>query len=157
MNTKTILLIGLILIGYSLYSKYQNDPYTPTVPVIIPNNPVLKTNIYYDEYEKCLGLAKTYSKKLVIVFGADWCPYCKMLKKDINNIIQFNKYIVCFINTDSNEVLVKKYRIRGLPTSIIIDFKETELSRKTGYKNKDYNEWLENNLDEDSMSWMPEK
>lgn len=158
MNKKNILLlIGLCFIGYSIYSKYQYSPFIPITPVLVPNKLTLKTNIYYDEYEKCLELSKTYNKKLVMVFGADWCPYCKSLKKDINNITQFINYIVCFIDTDKNETLVKKYRIRGLPTSVIIDSKETELSRKTGYKNKDYDRWLENNLDEGSMSWMPEK
>lgn len=157
MNNKIILLIGLCLLGYSIYSKYQNNPSAPIIPVLVPSKPELKTNIYYDEYEKCLELSEAHAKKIVIVFGADWCPYCKMLKKDIDSITQFAKYIVCFIDTDKNETLVKKYRIKGLPTSVIIDSKETELSRKTGYKNKDYNGWLENNLDEGNMSWMPKK
>lgn len=153
MNKNIILLIGLCLLGYSIYSKYQDNASIPTVPT----QPTLKNHIYYDEYEKCVKLSKAYNKKIVIVFGADWCPYCKSLKKDMDNITHFAQYIVCFIDTDKNETLVSKYRIRGLPTSVIIDSKEKELSRKTGYKNKDYNEWLENNLDEGGISWMPEK
>lgn len=158
MNNKYLLLIiGLLLIGYSIYSKNSNNLPIPTIPVVVPSKPPLKTNIYYDEYEQCLKLAQSYDKNLVIIFGAEWCPYCKSLKKDLNNISSFAKYIVCFIDTDKNEALIKKYRIKGLPTSVIVDYKEKELSRKIGYKNKDYNEWLENNLDEGGISWMPEK
>jgi thioredoxin-related protein len=156
MNKQIILLIGLSLLGYAIYSKHQNNVSVPIVPVLAPSKPTLKTNIYYDEYEKCMELSKDYNKKIVIVFGADWCPYCRTLKKDIDDIFQFSKYIVCFIDTDQNEALVKKYRIRGLPTSIIIDSKETELSRKTGYKKTDYNQWLANSLIEEYTSWIEE-
>lgn len=158
MNNKYLLLIiGLLLIGYSIYSKNSSNLPIPTIPVVVPSKPTLKTNIYYDEYEQCLKLAQAYDKNLVLIFGAEWCPYCKALKQDLKNIPAFAKYIVCFIDTDKNETLIKQYRIKGLPISVIIDSKEKELSRKTGYKNKDYNEWLESNLDEGGISWMPEK
>jgi hypothetical protein len=50
--------------------------------------------------------------------------------------------------------LIDKYRIKGLPTSLILDKKNNELSRKTGYKIKEYNEWLENNSMEGCVSWI---
>lgn len=151
-DNRVLVIIGLGLIVYSLYSHYTNNiNIIPDAPVIIM--PDLIKNIYYDEYDKCKELSKKYNKKLVLVFGADWCPYCRVLKKDINNI-SFKKYIVCIIDTDKNKELVQKYRIKGLPTSIIIDHKETELARKTGYKQSDYNQWLDSNSKEDFASWI---
>jgi thioredoxin-related protein len=144
------------MIGYGVYHKYAGNivPSIP-VPIVIPvPKPELKTNILYDEYIKAKELAKAYDKKIVIVFGADWCPYCKDLKKDVNNISGFTNYIVCFINTDKEKELVKNFRVRSLPTSIIIDSSEQEIARKTGYKKKDYNDWLEENLQESLVSWM---
>jgi thioredoxin-related protein len=148
------LIIGLCLIGYAIYSKNIIIPEIPVVMVpSVPSLPELQKNIYYDEFDKCKDLSAKYNKKLVLVFGADWCPYCKDLKKDINNITEFSKYIVCFIDTDKNPQLVKDFRVRGLPTSVIIDPKNRELSRKTGYKNKEYQEWLQSNFMEE-FSWI---
>lgn len=152
-NNKVLVIIGLALIAYSLYNNYVNNAnIIPSVPVIVV--PDLTKNIYYDEYDKCKDLSKKYNKRLVLVFGADWCPYCRILKKDIDNITEFKKYIVCFIDTDKNKELVQKYRIKGLPTSVIVDHKETELARKTGYKQADYNQWLANSLMEEFTSWI---
>lgn len=147
-----ILIIALFLVGFAVYQK-QGDSIIPSIPATI-SLPDLTNNIIYDDYNKAKELAKSYNKKLVIVFGADWCPYCRDLKKDVKNISGFSNYIVCFIDTDKEKELVKNFRVRSLPTSVIIDTSEQELARKTGYKNKDYNEWLTTNLKESSVSWM---
>lgn len=151
-----ILCIGLLLIVYSCYEKYVDISILPNIPVVVvPDVPLpLDKNIYYDEYEKCKDLSKEYNKKLVLVFGADWCPYCRDLKKDVNSITEFSNYIVCFIDTDKNKTLVDQYRIKGLPTSIIITHKEEELDRKSGYKRSSYNEWLKNSKQDNLMSWI---
>jgi thiol-disulfide isomerase/thioredoxin len=143
-----LLVIALFLVGLSFYQKQSDTivPDNPNNPVVIPtpNKPILKENIFYDEYDKAKKISIDYNKKLVLVFGADWCPYCKDLKKDINKIQEFKKYIVCFINTDNNKSLVQEYKIKSLPTSIIIS-NNTEEARKSGYKYNDYCEWLQNN------------
>jgi len=159
-KTYYLLILGLILIVSAIYQKQANI-ITPSIPLVLPKTPIsipdLTNNIFYDEYNKVIELSKKHNKKIVLIFGADWCPYCKDLKKDVKNIDGLKQYIVCFIDTDKNEDLVKNYRIKSLPTSIIIDATERELARKTGYKNKDYNEWLVNNMQESSVSWMPIK
>ena len=153
-NNKLLLIIAVFLIGFSIYQQQDNVIPIPSIPIIVPDKIELKTNIYYDEFDKCKSLAESYNRKLVIIFGADWCPYCKDLKKDTKDIKAFDSYIVCFINTDSNKTLVHQFRIKGLPTSIIIDNKENELSRKTGYKKKEYEEWLNSDLKEENFSWL---
>lgn len=148
------LYIGLFLVAYACYQKYTDSPMVPNIPAIIIPTPSLTKNIYYDEYDKCKDLAKRHDKKIVLIFGADWCPYCRDLKKDVNNITEFNNYIVCFIDTDKNKTLVDQYRVRGLPTSVIIDHEEKELNRKSGYKKDSYNEWLKNSKQDTFMSWI---
>lgn len=152
MNNKILLIIGIGLVIFSINSKYIANRITiPNIPIVAPE---LTKNIYYDEYDKCKDLSIQYNKKLVLIFSADWCPYCRILKKDIDNIILFKQYIVCFIDTDKNKNLVEKYEIKGLPTSVIIDSRENELSRKMGYKQIDYNKWLDSNLLKESVSWI---
>lgn len=164
MSSKYILVIAILLIGYYFLNSHSPEPVSPTVPsVVVPITPVpvpeLKQHIYYNEYHKCKELASIYHKNIVIIFGAEWCPYCKILKKDLDQLDVLKKYIVCVIDTDSdaNSSLVKQYRVTGLPTSIILDSKENELSRKSGYKKGDYINWLNNDLMEDYMSWINKK
>lgn len=161
MNNKTIVLLVLAgIFFYHFNTKQENiipniNPSPPNVVVPTPAPLPFNNEILYDKYDKAIELAEKYNRKIVLVFGADWCPYCRDIKKDTKNnkISNFTKYIVCFIDTDINSSLTSKFRIKGLPTSIIIDKKENELSRKTGYKNQDYNQWLDSSLEE-YMSWM---
>jgi thiol-disulfide isomerase/thioredoxin len=159
MSSKYILLIAGLLIGYYFLNINSLEPLSPEVPAVIvpvPLIPEIKQYIYYNNYNKCKELAYIHNKKIVIIFGAEWCPYCRVLKKDLDQLDVLKKYIVCVIDIDSdaNSDLVKKYRIIGLPTSIILDNKENELSRKSGYKKTDYIDWVTNDLMENYMSWI---
>jgi thiol-disulfide isomerase/thioredoxin len=79
------------------------------------------------------------------VFSADWCKYCNILKNDIaDNLDEFNNYIICYADYDENRDIVKEYRVRTIPHSIIL-VNKTEKSTKVGYKNiKDYVNWKNN-------------
>lgn len=164
-NSRSI--IAAVVVAVVLFNIFHKQNITPNInpgpnpspvaPIVPKPTPLPYNNeILYDEYDKAISLAKQHSRKIVLVFGADWCPYCRDIKKDAKNnkIDNFKNYIVCFIDTDKNEKLTANYRIKGLPTSLIIDTKEQELARKTGYKNQDYNEWLRNSLQEGFVSWM---
>ena len=152
-----ILIFAVFLIGFAAYQKHGKSviPKPEDAVIVVPDKSNLTTNIFYDEYDKAKKIAIEYNLKLVLVFGANWCPYCKDLKKDVDNIKEFKSYIVCFINIDNNKNLVQQYKIKSLPTSVII-YKGIEEAKKTGYKNKDYCEWLQENLNKEiSWSSMP--
>lgn len=136
-QNKLLLIAGLCCIIFAMYQKAKTN-------VVIPNKNKLEltTNIFYDELEKCQSLAESYDKKIILIFGTDWCPYCKELKRNINNIQGISRYLVCIIDTDKNKILTEKFQIKALPTSIIIDYKNNELSRKMGYVQVDYEKWL---------------
>tara|TARA_B100002019_G_scaffold293521_1_gene321896 strand:+ start:8115 stop:8618 length:504 start_codon:yes stop_codon:yes gene_type:complete len=131
----------------------DNKP-NPKVIIPKPEIPKLDTNIVYDDLEKAIALGKVHHMNVVLVFGADWCPYCKELKKDSKNIKELEKYIVCFLDTDNREVnqsAINKFKPRSLPTSLLLDTTNNrEVSRKVGYRNKDYKKWL-NSLGESSQ------
>lgn len=161
MNTKAILYMVLfVLIGAIILRSDINIADDKPVVVINPNPkpipevivptieiPKLETNYIYDNLDKALVLGDQHKRNIIIVFGAEWCPYCEVLKSDAkNNKIQpFENYIVCFIDTDNkdtNQKHLNTYRPRSLPTSILVDKDGKELSRKIGYRNKDYISWL---------------
>lgn len=151
------LTIALILILYAILSKnIIIDTPTPVEPD--PNNTVpkvvLKDNIFFNNYETAKNIANKYNKKLLLIFGADWCPHCKDLKKDIVNIVSGKELIVSIIDIDQqpNKILVNEYKVMGIPTSIIFD-QNIEEARKTGYKRRDYINWLENNESHGDKTW----
>jgi thioredoxin-related protein len=136
-----VLVIALCLILFSVYAK-QNTDLVPANQIIIPNKTIEHKTIFLNEYDQAKKISKEYNKKLILIFGAEWCPYCKELKKDMDKIREFKKYVVCYIDINQFQFLVQKYQIKNLPTSIII-FDDKEEDRKSGYKYSDYCEWLQ--------------
>jgi thioredoxin-related protein len=149
---KILLVIGLCLLAISIYDKYsiasKQPKNIPTPKVVVPNvkpeTPKPKVNIFENECDKALKVAEEYKRPLVIIFGAKWCPYCKELKKDLEKITELNNYVVCLIDIGINKTLVKHYKIKSLPTSVIV-VSNKEQDRKVGYELEDYSEWLKNN------------
>ena len=102
MSNKTTLYIVLIILLF-LIIKQQGGCVTPdkpnppvsvidkddNVPVVIPK---LESNFVYDDLDKAKALASFHKRKVVIVFGAEWCPYCRVLKQDSKSIKQFDTF-----------------------------------------------------------------
>lgn len=158
MNTKIKLLIVFAILCGIVYRQSANDAIVVNNPVINPvvkpePVPELDTNILFNDIDNATKLANVHSRKVLLIFGADWCPYCKVLKKDIGSL-DTNKYIVCIIDTDKHSDLVGEFKIKGLPTSIILTANKQELSRKTGYKKEEYGSWLRNNHMDVQASWI---
>ena len=78
------------------------------------------------------------------------------LKKDISTLF-IQKYIVSIIDIDKNSGIVDEFKIKGLPTSVVIDSAKKELARKIGYKKEEYENWLKQNTTDFSASWIDTK
>lgn len=147
-NKNTILiLVALILVFF--YKYYQPELLTP-VPkndnVIVVPDPIPEPS---PEVEKGCDLSLTKAlqtdKKLLIIFVADWCGYCKSLKKDLFDMPSIDNYVVCLADIDNelNKDIVKHFRIKMLPTSIIVDPEaHKEIKRITGYNKEKYTTWI---------------
>lgn len=96
-----------------------------------------------NDYETTKAIAKETNMPILLIFSADWCGYCQQLKKDLPNIEDMDRYIVCIMDIEANPEFKEKMGIRSLPTSIIINQNtNNEMSRKTGYKASEYSRWL---------------
>ena len=96
--------------------------------------------VFMDDYEKAVAVA---DKKVLVIFGADWCGYCRLLKNDLKDM-DLKNYVVCVVDLDRREDIGRKLDVRSLPTSVImLDGKQT--SRKEGYKKNEYQDWLSAN------------
>ena len=74
------------------------------------------------------------SKPKVLVFSADWCLPCKVVKKWMNEdkdiISAFSHYDVRKYDFDVDKTQVAKYNIKRIPTFVIL--KNDELITKVG-------------------------
>ena len=69
----------------------------------------------------------------IIKFEASWCNPCKKLAKTLENSVDSSiSSLVEVINVDSDNPLVEKYNIRGVPVLLFIDDEGNELARLTG-------------------------
>jgi thiol-disulfide isomerase/thioredoxin len=119
------------------------------IPEPVPDNPqpkpVVPSDIIADNYDLAISCGKKLDKPILLVFTADWCGYCRSLKKELKSIIPDHKYVVCFLDIDNtiNDKLVDSFNIKSLPTSIIIDQRQNkEIKRKNGFVKEAYKSWL---------------
>lgn len=150
LSQKYLYIVLLILIVISINRYNSADPPIDNNPIVNPINPItpavipdkLKTNFIYDDFSKATELSIKYNMNMIVIFGADWCPYCQDLKEDIKTL-EIQKFIICFIDTDNknNKDIISQFKPRSLPTSVFIK-KGKENSRKIGYSKKGYDSWL---------------
>jgi thioredoxin-like negative regulator of GroEL len=108
---------------------------------------VVHTSISVKDFEDAIALSESSKMPVLVVFSADWCKFCSILKEDIDKGVyakETDKYIVCFIDIDQREDLKKEYQVSSIPDSRILKHK-IEKSRLIGYDKIRYRKWLENN------------
>lgn len=114
---------------------------SPKVVVPEPKPQPEHLAIVYDDIDKAKNIAEHYDKKLVLVFSAEWCPFCKKLKSDLDILANKNSYVICLIDIEKNKKVVQQYQLKTLPTSIVLD-NNKEMQRTSGYNRTSYSNWL---------------
>ena len=111
--------------------------------LMLSSQVVAKPPVFVDSIERGSSLSETLKQDILVIFGAEWCGACVKLKREIyadNDIL--DNLIVYYVDYDKNKSLAKKYNIRSLPTSVIIQ-NGKEIGRRVGYSDKkQYSDWL---------------
>jgi thiol-disulfide isomerase/thioredoxin len=88
-------------------------------------------------YQNSISIAKESERKILIVFGAEWCPDCQSLKDrffnnpEIAGILQ-EKYLTVYVDVgrfDRNLLFSEKFdspQKKGIPALVILDPNEPE-------------------------------
>jgi thiol-disulfide isomerase/thioredoxin len=145
----------------SLYVCDDAKTYCETHKVmIIENNKDLKNNqakaalaqpkqtrLSYDKngfllnnYDQAIGLAGQQKKPILISFTAKWCPGCVRYKNEIFNTNEFKKVSKNFIKLSIDVDLIEnfsigeKFKIKGIPTIVVIDANQSELDRLVDFQ-----------------------
>ncbi|MFC1857423.1 thioredoxin family protein [Thermodesulfobacteriota bacterium] len=97
-----------------------------------------KNIINWVPYSSGIAQAKVNNKPVFLHFYADWCAFCtKMAKetfKDRTVIKHLNaNFISIRVDYDKEKDIAEEYRVRGFPTSILIDSKGKRRRTIPGY------------------------
>ena len=75
--------------------------------------------------------------KTVIKFSAGFCQPCKQLKPIFDEVIQeIDDIKVVEVNVETHPDIASNYKVKSIPTIIIVDEDETIISMKSGFMNK---------------------
>ena len=115
---------------------------------------------WLDDYDAALKKAAAEGKHVVIDFsGSDWCVWCKRLDKEVFDTDVFRKaaagkYVLLMVDSPSkksllspkaakeNPKLVKKFKVDGFPTVVVLNPKGEEVCR-LGYEKGGPEKYLE--------------
>jgi disulfide reductase len=102
------------------------------------------------DLSKAQAEAKQNHKMVLMDFnGSDWCPPCKILKKQVLSspeFLEFAKKNLVLVDVDfphfkelpgslskANEALAQKYDVDGFPTIIVLSSSGKQLEKEVGY------------------------
>lgn len=80
-------------------------------------------------------------KNIILQASVSFCNPCQQAKRYIKSIGAEDKIV--YIDITENEALVSEYKIKNLPTFILLDFDGKEVERFVGFDKVKINELLE--------------
>lgn len=109
----------------------------------IPLPAIAGEGFFLDSPEEAFALMDSTGQDMLLIFGADYCKYCNIMKKDIlDNPEFFDNIIVCYVDIEQREDLSKEYKIKTIPDYMIYRGK-TQVRRRVGYPGFDqFKTWL---------------
>jgi thiol-disulfide isomerase/thioredoxin len=139
---KAALVVTTSLLFLALFLKMEQreapEP-DPTPPPQVQEAPIAGPT-FIDTYEEASAIKDA---KVLVIFGADWCHYCTLLKEHLKES-DLKGRLVCVVDVEAQPELKKKHQVRSLPTSVILE-NGKETARRVGFSESDYDAWLERN------------
>jgi thiol-disulfide isomerase/thioredoxin len=147
----------------------------PFKNISVSKNPIYYQDILFEDFDgKIINLKQKNSKIYVLNFWATWCLPCKEempyldelqlnksievfpinveVKNQLNTLIFFKNLKIKNLSIffDSENKLVNLFRLRGLPTTIILNSDKNEIARILGavnFSDERFIKWIESILD----------
>jgi len=118
---------------------------TATLALFVLSSAAMAGGGWMTDVDAALAKAKTSKKPVLVEFtGSDWCPPCMMMHEKVFSKKEFMskasaKFILVKIDIPKadkelyakNQLVLKKYKVRGVPTVILFDSKGVEFDRFT--------------------------
>ncbi len=162
------------LFCFSVFSSIlQASDEVPFNNIVLKETPKPISSIIFEDFSgKQVNLKNYYGKLIIINFWATWCSPCKKEMPSLDSLYQdnsFNNLEIFAVNMeqpnqiktkrffnelnikklqiffDKNLNFVKEFKLRGVPTTILINKKGEEFGRIIGevnFKDKKFMKWL---------------
>jgi thiol-disulfide isomerase/thioredoxin len=131
--------LGLALLKMSGQPQRSADDQPQTSPPAQVEPPAEKPQ-FTEDYDAAI---REKDRKVLLIFSADWCPHCVLLKDHLKET-NLEGYLVCVVDIGSNRAARRTHSVRSLPTSIILKDGE-EVSRERGFDKQSFDAWVEKN------------
>lgn len=122
----------------SLFFLHQNI-------VFSENNSLITEKIhqeYISDLDTALDLSKHNNKKILLIFSASWCQFCENLKNDLSSLDNIDDKIICIVDIEQDKKMARKFKIKTLPSSFLVEGNGNITTSITGYDFNTYNKWL---------------
>ena len=172
-NQKIIKFLILIFC-FSIFSSIaQTNEDVPLNNMAISENPKPISSLIFEDFSgKQINLSDYHGKLVIINFWTTWCAPCKREMPSLDNLYKnesFNNLQIFAVNVEQPNTLktkkffselniqkleiffdkylnfVKEFKLRGVPTTVLINKKGEEFARIIGevnFKDKKFMKWL---------------
>src|SRR5436190_2179933 len=98
------------------------------------------------EEDLAIFLAQNQERVRLIKFSAEWCPPCRELHKNLNELIKENPQVVILevdVEKFSHLAQQPEFQVNALPTLLLFRLSSTEAEKKTGLQSlPQLKEWI---------------
>lgn len=105
-----------------------------------------------DGYEPARQLALLHQRPLLVIFGAEWCVWCRKLEQDLESQTADSvrrQWIVAKVDVDDQPQLAQQMDVGSLPAIRILDTSGNVVASRTGYvEPAEFQSWLDENLEQ---------
>jgi thiol-disulfide isomerase/thioredoxin len=127
-------LLGLLVAGWLGANDGPHDP--DRDPQALPASARMQ-RVKWLGFEAGLELAGAEGRPMLATFVTDWCPYCSKMDRETwrsaSVIERLSGLIAVKIDADEREDLSARYRVSGLPSTLILDGRGEIISRSDGF------------------------
>lgn len=140
-NILVVAIICIIVVGVVGYKNLNSEQ----TMAAVPENGDVQTgdtqSINWQAYAQGMALAKTSGKHIFLYFHADWCTYCRKLKKTTfkeEEVLTYLKdnFISISVDTDHDTTVADEWNVKGLPTLWFLKPDNSKISSIPGYVDK---------------------
>lgn len=146
-GTIIILIIIAVLVTAGVVMSRNNRQAAPPSAAATANEPAATPDTstaaaaeaipWLTAYDKALAQAKSRNTLVVVDATADWCIWCKRMERDTFSKAEVQEKLGAFVplklDTDKEPQLAQRYKIEGLPTTLVLDATGKVLISQSGY------------------------
>jgi thiol-disulfide isomerase/thioredoxin len=117
------------------------------MPKIEDDPPPSQTPGKWHDYTEAMDLGKKNNKKILVMFGAEWCSWCKRMQKETLSNTEVKQkldgFVLCYVDCDKQRNLADKHKIAGVPAYLIVSPQGTTAKTGSGYRSvPEFLSWL---------------